>query len=472
MSKAAVSIQESDSATNAVKTSIARPRSSSSLLPSTRSPLVAGSQSISNVSKPLIQPKLKIGAPDDKYEQEADRVADQVLRIPEGQILSTGREVSNMSADHSVQRLCTECKGELNEEADIQRKASPGQAPAVTPDIASGMQSLRASGRPLSQSDRHFFEPRIGADFSRVRVHNDTKAASLAQSINARAFTLGHDVVFGEGRYSPGTTDGRRLMAHELTHVVQQGGGKVRSLNRAQSGLPCRRFVDYSRCGRDRIQRVPEVDARPASSSVGRIDHSKTSVELGAMAGGPVAYGLSDHSITMSTHPDTRPRRNGGQHQVALWRVQFFPNVDTTIYVASDFPAGGCIYNKIFSHEVGHVFDAYAVMSRQREVLQSDLLAVTPEPDSPFVTNSIPAARRRRQQIRNRVSLLANCAKSQACFDLIRVNRRRDIQEYPTSFQGCPSPHPPTPQVPPAASVVVNCGPPPRGCPRPINGFP
>lgn len=88
MNKASVSPQESDSVINVAKTSALRPRSSSSLLSSTRPPLVARSQSISYITKPIIQPKLKIGAPNDKYEQEADRLAEKVLRMP-GPVLQT-----------------------------------------------------------------------------------------------------------------------------------------------------------------------------------------------------------------------------------------------------------------------------------------------------------------------------------------------------------------------------------------------
>jgi hypothetical protein len=79
----------------------------------------------------------------------------------------------------------------------------------------------------LPESERHFFEPRFGADFSQVRVHADGQAAEAARAVNARAFTLGRDVVFGGGEYQPRSSEGSRLLAHELTHVVQQNGGVV-----------------------------------------------------------------------------------------------------------------------------------------------------------------------------------------------------------------------------------------------------
>jgi len=95
----------------------------------------------------------------------------------------------------------------------------------VTSNIESGVNSLKGGGQPLPDSTRSYFEPRFGADFSQVRVHTDSKAADTAKSINAKAFTKGKDVVFGSGQYSPGTSSGKHLLAHELTHVVQQGNG-------------------------------------------------------------------------------------------------------------------------------------------------------------------------------------------------------------------------------------------------------
>ena len=154
---------------------------------------------IHNAAPTTIQTKLTINQPNDRYEQEADRVADQVMKMPELR----------------VQRQ--PIKDEL-----IQTKMARDVTPEVTPAISSGIQSLQGGGRPLSRSERGFFEPRFGADFSNVRVHNDMRAASVAKSVNARAFTLGHNVVFGAGEYSPDVLAGRKLLAHELTHVVQQ----------------------------------------------------------------------------------------------------------------------------------------------------------------------------------------------------------------------------------------------------------
>jgi hypothetical protein len=145
-----------------------------------------------------------------------------VMRTPEP--LSTeqmpGLKRNNIP---SIQRLCAECE----EEEAIRAKESPGATPEVTPEIENGIQALRGNGQPLPEAVRAFFEPRLGSSLGHVRVHTDVQAAGMAQAVNARAFTLGHDVAFAAGQYAPETPEGRRLLAHELTHVVQQTGGKA-----------------------------------------------------------------------------------------------------------------------------------------------------------------------------------------------------------------------------------------------------
>ncbi len=198
----------------------------------------------------MLQPKLVVGAPDDKYEQEAERVAEQVMRMPEPRI----------------QRVCPECEEELQrepreeeeeeeetlqtkplaeqitplvqrqsepmeeeeeeeeEEETLQTKTTSGQPPTVSPSLQNRITALQGGGKPLPHSERAFFEPRFGADFSQVRVHTDSQAAETARAVNARAFTLGRDIVFGTGQYQPSASEGRQLLAHELTHFIQQGG--------------------------------------------------------------------------------------------------------------------------------------------------------------------------------------------------------------------------------------------------------
>jgi hypothetical protein len=112
---------------------------------------------------------------------------------------------------------CEECKKKT-----VQRRAAGSAGPAVAPPIVHEV--LRSSGRPLDAATRAFFEPRFGHDFSKVRLHTDSKAAESAQSVQALAYTVGSNIVFGAGQYQPAGAQGMQLLGHELTHVVQQRG--------------------------------------------------------------------------------------------------------------------------------------------------------------------------------------------------------------------------------------------------------
>jgi Domain of unknown function (DUF4157) len=112
---------------------------------------------------------------------------------------------------------CEECK---KKEMSLQRLSTGHAEPFAIPPIVHDV--LRSPGQPLDGATRAFFEPRFGHDFGKVRVHRDAKAAESAAAVNAVAYTVGRDMVFGAARYAPGTEAGYRLLAHELTHVVQQ----------------------------------------------------------------------------------------------------------------------------------------------------------------------------------------------------------------------------------------------------------
>jgi hypothetical protein len=135
-----------------------------------------------------IQAKLKVSEPGDVHEQEADRIADQVMRTPPA--------------------------------GTVHAKAAAGNASRVAPSATLG--NVASGGQKLPASVRAFFEPRFGHDFSHVRLHTDTQAAKSARDLQAHAFTLGSHILFQEGRFAPDTNSGQHLLAHELTHVIQQ----------------------------------------------------------------------------------------------------------------------------------------------------------------------------------------------------------------------------------------------------------
>jgi hypothetical protein len=161
-----------------------------------------------------MQAKMKVSQPGDPLELEADRIADQVMSAQP--VATIQRKCATCAADGGT---CPKCE----EEQELYRQETRGNSsPPRTAGIDSQIASLRGGGQPMSAPVRSFYESRLGADFSQVRIHTGNSAAETAQAIQARAFTVGTDVVFGPGEYSPHTGEGARLLAHELVHVVQQ----------------------------------------------------------------------------------------------------------------------------------------------------------------------------------------------------------------------------------------------------------
>lgn len=173
----------------------------------------------------LPQRKLAVGEKDDPLEREADRIAEKVTQPGRG---DSGR--IHLAAPVSVQRECAcggsceSCKAWRNhdeEEHKLLRKPAAGPEPVVAPHSVHA--TLRSGGEPLDAASRAFFEPRFGRDFGHVRVHTDSLAADSAAAVNARAYASGHHIVFAAGQYGGVQTQAStRLLAHELTHVMQQ----------------------------------------------------------------------------------------------------------------------------------------------------------------------------------------------------------------------------------------------------------
>lgn len=165
------------------------------------------------------QAKLTVSQPGDIYEQEADNVAEQVMRMAVPETLEFS---SAQTAQNSLQRKCAACENEEAEE--IQRKPTLQRAAESniqqSNNIESQLSATQGGGSPLSDDVRGFMEPRFGADFSSVRVHTGSAAVQLSRDLGAQAFTYGSDVYFGAGK-AAGKDE---LTAHELTHVVQQKG--------------------------------------------------------------------------------------------------------------------------------------------------------------------------------------------------------------------------------------------------------
>ncbi len=180
-----------------------------------------------------VQAKLVVGPVNDPYEQEADRFADQVMRMPDNEVATTSKK----DPGAVIQRMCTDCE---EEEQSIQAKREGGPTGEVSAKQTAEIESIRTGGEPLHPASRNFFEQRFGHDFSRVRIHSDDRAAQSAKGIHAQAYTTGQHIVFGAGHYSSDTQTGQRLLAHELTHVIQQGSGQQIQRKEEPDGV-CRR---------------------------------------------------------------------------------------------------------------------------------------------------------------------------------------------------------------------------------------
>lgn len=170
--------------------------------------------------KPSVQAKLSINQPNDEYEQEADAVANRIMRMADVE------SKPFFSPGFDIQRTCKHCE----EEKKVHRKVINSEPANAEANLESYVSSLHGGGNTLPAEVRNFFEPRFGRDFSDVKIHAGALATKSAQSIQAMAYTSGNNIVFNEGQYSPDTDKGKRLLGHELTHVIQQGNNINRQI--------------------------------------------------------------------------------------------------------------------------------------------------------------------------------------------------------------------------------------------------
>ncbi|GEM_PF-3395414 len=218
-----------------------------------------------NNSTPVapIQAKLTIGAPGDQYEQEADQVASEVVQKMNAP--ATPSAPSDNNGDDPIQRKLN--ISTLQRQGAIERKLQGKfnfQAPNIQADFESNLNGAKSGGSPLDNAFRAKIEPLMGANFSGVKVHHDANASDLSQSIQAKAFTTGNDIFFKQGEYNPSSKGGQELLAHELTHTIQQG-----SSPQVQAS-PQTKINSQIQAKSDLIQRDPDptTETRGRSSAV------------------------------------------------------------------------------------------------------------------------------------------------------------------------------------------------------------
>jgi hypothetical protein len=258
----------------------------------------AGNQAVQRLFEAgVVQPKLKIGQPGDKYELEADRMAEQVMRmsdsfcpscVQEGMVQRQPMEEEEKKKEEEliqpksllsqitplVQRQVEDTEKKKREEEIFQAKVDRGGI-KTTANIETSVSSLKGIGEPLSEATRSYFEPRFGYDFSAVRIHTGSEANEAAKSIDARAFTIGNDVVFGSGSYSPKTDGGKKLIAHELVHTIQQGAVTPFSTPGFLEG----RVQPNRTCSAIQREPVPGTEVEEKSEELGTIERLKLTLQ-------------------------------------------------------------------------------------------------------------------------------------------------------------------------------------------------
>jgi hypothetical protein len=209
--------------------------------------------------KDEIQAALSVSQPNDPAEREADQVAEQVMHM-------SGAEQET----------------DFQEAVEVRRKTT-SRGSTVEGEAKDQIESIKSGGKPLSPSTLSFFEPRFGRDFSDIRVHTGQQADEVARAVDAEAFTRGTDVVFRSGKYDPSSNQGKKLLAHELTHVVQQQGdqsgprSQTESVQRQGGGGGDKKDKDKGVYGVERIDagNLPDVYAEAVKNRAKQLSDRK-----------------------------------------------------------------------------------------------------------------------------------------------------------------------------------------------------
>ena len=207
--------------------------------------------------KPYVQTKLSVSTPGDSHEQEADRVADEVVSRSAANNAATSNSVlpgssqpektlgNAQSLQTKISRVPEESIAKMDDETESVSDTSPDTESTssesentVSAEVEQQIESLKGNGSQLPDDVRSEMESQFSHDFSSVCIHNDAAADALCKQLSARAFTVGNDIFFASGEYAPTTQEGKRLLAHELTHVVQQGSGVTRQVMREVTPAP------------------------------------------------------------------------------------------------------------------------------------------------------------------------------------------------------------------------------------------
>ena len=253
-----------------------------------------GTMRVHQSTPPLLQAKLKINTPGDRFEREADDIANRIVQSSDRSSLNgSNSPVGSLAPNGSVNV------------PSIQRRSvetSSCQAPPIVGDV------LRSPGQPLDPAIRNSMERRFGHDFSQIKIHTNAKAAESARAVNAHAYTVGNNIVFGSGAFDTQTTPGKRLLAHELTHTIQQ-----RASNSRTNPTLARKDKSYGSATTKRPIRVRASDGKlyviPAGRKVGYTEDIKGVSYTISFLVGPKLVGGRQSRIHRSWLKDLKPAK-------------------------------------------------------------------------------------------------------------------------------------------------------------------
>ncbi len=236
-----------------------------------------------------LQAKLTINQPDDKYEREANWVADQVMRMPEPRL----QRQAGLEEEEEDELFQTKLQ--------VQRKVDSQAIGNTTPPIVHDV--LNSPGQPLDPSPRQFMEFRFGHDFSKVRVHTDARATESARAVNALAYMVGEDVVFGTGQYRPRANLGQKLLAPELTHVQQQSSNRHPQLGILTISDAADPLIEEANTFADNVTNVKIAKTRSSFSEIPQpAKHSvlDSAHETALMQSSSTSWNFGQHTVHSS----------------------------------------------------------------------------------------------------------------------------------------------------------------------------
>lgn len=270
----------------------------------------------------FIQAKLAVSQPGDFHEREADRVAHIVLTgdtVPFIHPLHSGHTQGKCACGGSIgpEGMCGACRRRVSGQRKAQNEANTTINNPTT-------QSLSTTAQTLDRTTQQFVETRFGANFGQVRIHTDNDAARAARQVNARAFTIGNHIIFNHGEYAPETTRGRYLLAHELTHVLQQNGSRAAQTTPARMILQRQPDGEPKNTNTDTDKAETKTDAQTIQEAVNDGDYEKAFKYLNGQSMAMMLRTLSSGlAVTLHVHRQEAGDANLPRIDVALSAVMF-----------------------------------------------------------------------------------------------------------------------------------------------------